>query len=92
MPRESRQFQTLSKGSSSHSVELGDNDIYAVKGLGSTSLKLEDGGKLHLNNILYVPVLKKKLLFVSFLEDKGDRIAFVNGEVLVWGRDSSIEK
>lgn len=51
-------------------MELGDNDIYAVKVLGSTSLKLENGAKLHLNNILYVLGLKKNLLLISSLEDK----------------------
>lgn len=40
MTRESGQLQSLSKGSSSHSMELGDNNNYVVKGLGSTSLKL----------------------------------------------------
>jgi len=56
---ESGQLQTLLKGSSSHSVELGDN------------------------NILYVPGLKKNLLSISCLDDKGDMIGFVYGKVLV---------
>ena len=50
-------------------MELGDNNNYAVKGLGSTSLKLENGAKLHLNNILYVAGLKKNLLSISCLEE-----------------------
>ena len=54
MTGESKQLHTLSKEPSSHAVELGDNKSYAVRGLGSTSLKLESGSKLHLNNILYV--------------------------------------
>ena len=35
MTGDSKQLHTLSKESSSHAVELGDNKIYAVKGLGS---------------------------------------------------------
>ena len=89
---ESGQLHTLSKELSSHAVELGDNNNYAVKCLGSTSLKLENGAKLHLNNTLYVPGLKKNLLSISCLEDKGDRVAFVNGKVLVWGNNSSTDK
>jgi len=73
-------------------VELGDNNIYAIKDLGSTSLKLENGAKLHLNNIIYVPGLKNNLLSISFSEDKGDRVAFVDGKSLVWEKDSSIEQ
>lgn len=55
-------------------------------------MKLEDGAKLHLNDILYVPDLKKNLLSISCLEDKGDRISFIDGKVFVWGKDYSIEK
>jgi len=84
MTRESGQLQTLSKRSS-HAMELGDNKSYDVKGLGSTSLKLENGGKLHLNDVHYVPSLKKNLLYIPCLEDKGDRIAFLDRKVLVWG-------
>ena len=68
-------------------MELRDNNHYAVKGLGSTSLKLENVAKLHLNNILYVPGLEKNLLSISCLEDKGDRFAFTDGKVLVLGKD-----
>ena len=48
---------------------------HRVKGIGYTK------------NILYVLSLKKKLLSISFLEDKGDKIVFVDGKVLVWGKD-----
>jgi len=80
------QLQTLSKEPYYHAVELGDNKSYAVRGLGSTSLKLENGTKLHLNNILYIPGLKKNLLSIYFLEDKGDRVSFVHGKVLFRGK------
>ena len=55
-------------------------------------MKLDNGSKLHLNNILYVLGLKKNLLLISCLEDKGEMIAFVDGKVLVWGKGSSIDK
>lgn len=32
------------------------------------------------------------MLSISCLEDKGDRVSFVDGKVLVWGKDSSINK
>ena len=57
-------------------VELGDNGTYVIEGIGSTSLKLDSGWSLHLEEILYVPGLKKNLLFVSVLEEKGYTIAF----------------
>jgi len=81
MTRELGKLKTLSKGNFSHSMELGDKNSYLVKWIGSTSLELEFGGNIHLNNILYVPGLKKNLLSISFLEDKGDKVAFVDAIV-----------
>jgi hypothetical protein len=52
---------------------------------------LKTGNNVHLNNVLYVPGLEKNLVYIYFLEDKGNIIAFVDGKVLYWPRDSSIE-
>jgi len=92
MTGECSQLQTLSKGKYSHAIELGDNKIYLMKGIGSTLLELESSGSIHLKNILYVLGLKKNLLSISCLEDKGDKIAFFNGKVWVWGKGSSINE
>jgi len=55
-------------------------------------LKLKSGEKLHLKNIYSILGLKNNLLSISCLEDKGDRVEFVDGKFLVWGNYSSIEK
>ena len=65
-------------------VELGDNGTYAIEGIGSTSLKLESGWSLHLEEVLYVPGLKKNLLSVGVLEDKGYTVAFTKGKAIMW--------
>lgn len=49
-------------------VELGDNESYTVKGIGTTSIELGTGESIHLSNKLYVPGLKKKLVSISCLE------------------------
>ena len=54
MPSQHKQSNTLSKGNSSYFVELGDNKSYPVRGIGSTSIELENGSNIHLNNILFV--------------------------------------
>ena len=36
-------------------VELGDDTTYKIEGVGSTSLQLESGTVLHIEDILYVP-------------------------------------
>jgi hypothetical protein len=52
---------------------------------------LELGNNFHLSNVLYVPSLENNLVHISCLEEKGNIIAFVDGEVLSWSRDSSIK-
>ena len=64
-----KKLKTLSKGKSSYSVELGDNKSYLVRGIGSTSIKLENRSNIHLNNILFVLGFHKNLLFISSLEE-----------------------
>jgi len=63
-----------------------------VKGIGSTSIKLEDGSNIHLKNILFVRGLHKVFLSISSLEDKRDRVGFIDGKVVVWGKGSSIDQ
>jgi hypothetical protein len=75
-------LSNLNEKKTSHKVELGDKNIYLVKGIGQASIKLESGNNVHLSNVLYVPGLEKNLVSISCLEDKGNRIAFVDGEVL----------
>ena len=81
----------LEEKGSSLQVELGDDSKYAVKGVGKTSFQLETGDQLHMSNVLYVPGLKKNLLSISALEDKGYRVAFMDGKVLTWPKESSID-
>jgi hypothetical protein len=71
-------------------VELGDNANYVVKEVGTTSFQLEYGNSLHMNDLLFVPGLRKNLLSISTLEDKGYIVAFLDGQVLVWPKDSNI--
>jgi uncharacterized protein YbcI len=74
----------------SQKVELGDNNSYAVKGIGKESIELESSNNIHINNVLYVPGLKNISVSIYCLEDKGDRITFVDGKVLVCPKGSSI--
>ena len=46
-------------------VVLGDDANYTVKGFGSTSLQLESNNLLHLNDVLYVPGMKRNLVSIS---------------------------
>ena len=39
---------------------------------------------------MFVPGLKKNLLFVAVLEDKGFRVTFMDGKALLWSKDKDL--
>ena len=61
-----------------------------MKGSGATSLQLESNDTLHLSDVLYVPGMKRNLVSISALEDKGYKVAFLDGKVLTWQKNSSM--
>eukprot|EP00253_Pinus_taeda_P006195 PITA_06195 len=68
-------------------IVLGDNSKYPMKGVGNVTLQLNQGNTIHLQDVLYVPDLKKNLVSISAMEDKGYKVAFNNGKVSVWKKD-----
>jgi hypothetical protein len=76
---------------SPHKVKLGDDYQYPIKGVGEASYKLDSGKPMKMKDVLYVPGLKKNLLSISALDEKGFRVAFIDGEVLMWPRGKSID-
>ena len=71
-------------------VDLGDDSTYKIEGVGSTSLQLDLGTVLHIDDILYVPGLKKNLLSVAGLEDKGYKVLFIDNKVLLWENNENL--
>ena len=71
-------------------MELGDDSTYKIDGVGSTSLQLDSGADLHIDDVLYVPGLKKNLLSVAGLEDKGYRALFMDKKVLLWAKNEKL--
>eukprot|EP00253_Pinus_taeda_P004242 PITA_04242 len=65
-------------------IILGDNATYLVKGIGTVTLHLNQGQTFHLQEVLYVLDLKKNLVSISAMEDKGFRVSFVDGKVCLW--------
>eukprot|EP00253_Pinus_taeda_P029696 PITA_29696 len=65
-------------------IVLRDNMKYPVKGVGNVSLKLNQGNMIHLQDVLYVPDLKKNLVSISAMEDKGYKVTFNDGKVRIW--------
>ena len=44
-----------------------------------------------MKDVLFVPGLKKNLLSISALDAKGIRVAFVDGHVLMWPKENTID-
>ena len=57
-------------------MKLGDDYQYPIKGSGGASYKLVSGKSIKMQDVRYVPGLKKNVLSISALDAKGFRVAF----------------
>ena len=80
----------MSEHESPHEVKLGDDYQYPIKGSGKASYKLDSLKSLKMKDVLYVPRLKNNLLSISALDANRIRVAFVDGQVLMWPRGKII--
>ena len=71
--------------------KIGDDYQYPIKGSGESSYKLDSGNSMKMENVLFVPGLKKNLLFISTLDTKGMGVAFVDGQVLMWPKGKTFD-
>ena len=46
---------------------------------------------MKMKNVLFVPGLKKNLLSISALDEKGIRVSFIDGQVLMWPKEKTID-
>jgi hypothetical protein len=76
----------LSEKKFSQKVTLRDDYQYPIKGVGESNYKLNSRTPMKMKDVLYIPGLTKNLLSISALEKKGFKVAFIDGEVLVWGK------
>jgi hypothetical protein len=72
-------------------VTLGDDYQYPIKGVGESNYKLDLGTPMKMKDVLYLPGLMKNFLSISTLDKKGFRVAFIDGEVLMWPKGKTIE-
>ena len=62
-----------------------------MKGVGSTSLQLDSSTPLHLSDVLFVPGMRRNLVSISTLENKDYKVAFFDGKVPAWNKNSSMD-
>ena len=46
---------------------------------------------MKIKDVLFVPGLKKNLLSISALDAKGIRVAFIDGQVIMWPKGKTID-
>jgi hypothetical protein len=59
--------------------------------MGEATYKLNSETPMRMKDVLYVPGLKKNLISISALDKKGFRVAFIDGEFLMWSKGKTIE-
>lgn len=91
MTRNKEVLVNLSMRDSPHKVKLGDDSQYQIKGEGEAIYLLQSGKQMKMQKVLYVLGLKKNLLSISALEEKGFQVAFVDGQVLMWSKGKNFE-
>ena len=91
MTRFKEYFEKLFERNSPHKVKLGDDYQYPIKGSGESSYKLDSVKSMKMKDVLFVPGLKKKILSIYALDEKGIRVAFVDGQVLMWPKGNTID-
>ena len=83
-------FVKLLEHESPHKVKLGDDYQYPIKGSGESSYMLDSGKYMKMKDVLFVLGIKKNLLSISALDAKGMRVAFVDGQVLMWRKGNTL--
>jgi hypothetical protein len=62
-----------------------------VKGVGTSTFQLDSDIPLQLSEVLYVPGMKRNLVSISALEDKGYKVTFSEGKFLAWHKNSHMD-
>ena len=65
------------------SVQLGDNRTCTIKGTGKVKIQLHDGSSFILEDVRYVPGLRKSLISLGTLEKEGYTVKMQMGRVKV---------
>ena len=76
-------FSTLEEKDLQMRIEMGNDGKYHVSGEGTVVFQRKHGSPLTLTDVKYVAGLKKNLVSVAMLEDKGYDIVFSKGKVFL---------
>ncbi|GJZ52671.1 hypothetical protein Tco_0607186, partial [Tanacetum coccineum] len=71
------------KGFDGGSVQLGDNKTCTIKGTGKVKIQLHDGSSFILEDVKYVPGLRRSLISLGTLEKEGYMVKMQMGRIKV---------
>ena len=80
MTRDKELFSDLEEKDLQIHIEMGDDGRYSATGIATISFERESGKPFLLQNVMHVPGLKKNLVSVAMLEDKGYDVVFSDGK------------
>jgi hypothetical protein len=72
-------------------ISLGDDRVVTVVGIGTVSFRRESLPPISFTDVLFIPGMKKNLISVSTLQDRGLEVTFRGTEVLIHPRGSSLD-
>jgi hypothetical protein len=73
-------FSDLEEGDLKMHIEMGDNGRYSATGIGTITFLRESGKPFQLKYVMHVPGLKKNLVSIAMLEEKGYDVVFSDGK------------
>lgn len=76
-------FSTLEEKDLQIRIEMSDDGKYRVSGEGTVVFQREHGSPLTPSNVMYVRRLKRNLVSISMVEDKGYDVVFSLGKVFL---------
>jgi hypothetical protein len=79
MTGDKESFSDLEEKDLKMHIEMGDDGKYSATSIGTITFQRESGNPFKLKNVMHVPVLKKNLVSVAMLEDKGYDVVFSSG-------------
>jgi hypothetical protein len=71
-------------------ISLGDDRVVRVAGVGTTAFQRDGMPPISFTDVLYVPGMKKNLILVSTLQDRGLQVTLIDTDVLIHPRGSSL--
>jgi hypothetical protein len=73
-------------------IEMGNNAKCRAAGHGMVTFQRESRKPLMVGDVLYVSGIKKNLISISTLEDRGYVVSFQDGQVHIRPKDSKVAK